>query len=380
MSNHDELPAFTGSGDAQEEALWQAYQAMLRRRKGPRPRWSGPESPIDASPPPPRSEPPPRRAAPGGAARRIFPRDPEARALEPSPLVFRPVDSLEPDLDAAGARPGASGARPRVARAAGRRIAAARAAALGVALALGAGVALVIAFWPHDRGRPGAAAKAGHSPGLARIPAASDVTAPRPTLPCLVGGQLIGQFTREDCVSRQRVASGAIQVEGVGSAPPPPPVHPPSLRPLAEQTPTPAPRVRPRRLMALHTASALTGFAAVAKLRPAAEMPPQRASALAVREFYDALGRGDGARAAAVVVPEKRGAGPLSAEALTEYYSRLHSPLRVTKIDPINDDTVFVRYEFVTADDHVCVGAATVSTSHRNGDTLVNGVRTFSGC
>ena len=376
MSDHDELPAFSGSGDAQEEALWQAYQAMLRRRKGPPPRWSGPESPLEAVPSPLRSE-PPRRTAPGGAVRRILPRDPETRALEPSPLVFRTVDSLEPDPDAAGVWPRASGARPGVGRSGGRRLAAGRAAALGVALALGAGVALAIAFWPHDRGRPGPA-KVDHNPGPAAGARASDVTASRPTLPCLVGGQLIGQFTLEDCVSRNGVASGPMQVEGAAAAAPPPPVHPPSLRPLAEQTP--APRVRPRRLMALHAASALTGFAAVAKLKPAAEVPPQRASALAVREFYDALGRGDGARAAAVVVPEKREAGPLSAEALTEYYSRLHSPLRVTKIDPINDDTVFVSYEFVTADDHVCVGTATVKTTHRAGDTLVNGVRTFNGC
>src|SRR2546430_6915879 len=30
-----------------------------------------------------------------------------------------------------------------------------------------------------------------------------------------------------------------------------------------------------------------------------------------VRHFYQALGQGDGARAAAMVVPEKRGSGPL---------------------------------------------------------------------
>jgi hypothetical protein len=101
---------------------------------------------------------------------------------------------------------------------------------------------------------------------------------------------------------------------------------------------------------------------------------------LAVREFYSALGEGDGARAAALVVPERRHAGPLSARELTKVYGSLRTPLRITKIDPIDDNTVFVRYQFVTPDDHVCLGAATVDTASRNGDTLVRGIRTINGC
>jgi hypothetical protein len=99
-----------------------------------------------------------------------------------------------------------------------------------------------------------------------------------------------------------------------------------------------------------------------------------------VREFYTALGDGDGQRAAAVVVPEKRGEGALSATELTRFYSSLHAPLRVTKIDPINDDTIFVRYQYVTSDDHLCLGSASVDTTHRDGDTLVKGVRPFDVC
>jgi hypothetical protein len=114
--------------------------------------------------------------------------------------------------------------------------------------------------------------------------------------------------------------------------------------------------------------------------RTIAQIPPRRASALAVREFYDALGEGDGARAAQVVVPEKRQEGPLSAGELTRFYSSLRAPLRLTRLDPINDDTVFVRYQFVTPDDRLCSGSATVSTSHRDGDTLVRGIRAFNGC
>lgn len=99
-----------------------------------------------------------------------------------------------------------------------------------------------------------------------------------------------------------------------------------------------------------------------------------------MRDFYNALAQGDGARAAAVVVPEKRGEGPLSAAELTRYYSSLRAPLRVTKIDPIDDDSVFVRYHFVTADNHLCLGSAVVDTTHHDGDALVSAIHVFHGC
>jgi hypothetical protein len=111
-----------------------------------------------------------------------------------------------------------------------------------------------------------------------------------------------------------------------------------------------------------------------------AQVSLRSASVSAVREFYSALGQGDGARAAAVVVPEKRKSGPLTARELTRVYGSLRTPLRITKIDPINDDTVFVRYQFVTSDDHLCLGSATVNTTSRNGEALVRGVRTLNGC
>jgi len=99
-----------------------------------------------------------------------------------------------------------------------------------------------------------------------------------------------------------------------------------------------------------------------------------------VQDFYNALGQGDGARAAALVVPEKREEGPLSAAELTRSYSSLRAPLRVTKIDPINDESVFVRYHFVTADNHLCLGSAIVDTTHRGGDALVSGIHVFNAC
>ena len=99
-----------------------------------------------------------------------------------------------------------------------------------------------------------------------------------------------------------------------------------------------------------------------------------------MRDFYNALARGDGERAAAVVAPEMRQEGPLSAAELTRSYSSLRAPLSVTQIDPVNDDTVFVRYHFVTADNHICLGSAIVDTTHRGGGALVSSVHIFHAC
>jgi hypothetical protein len=99
-----------------------------------------------------------------------------------------------------------------------------------------------------------------------------------------------------------------------------------------------------------------------------------------VRDFYNALSRGDGARAEAAVAPEEREEGPLSASQLTRYYSSLLTPLRVTKIDPIDDDKVFVRYNFVTADNHVCLGSAVVETTPHGARALVSGIHIFHAC
>ncbi len=99
-----------------------------------------------------------------------------------------------------------------------------------------------------------------------------------------------------------------------------------------------------------------------------------------MRGFYNALARGDGKRAAAMVAPDMREAGPLSAAELTRSYSSLRAPVSVTQIDPINDDKVFVRYHFVTADNHICLGSAIVDTTHRDGGALVSSVHVFHAC
>ena len=99
-----------------------------------------------------------------------------------------------------------------------------------------------------------------------------------------------------------------------------------------------------------------------------------------VREFYSALGAGDGQRAAEQVVPEKRAEGALSARRMSRFYSSLRRPLRIITAYPLDERTVFVRYEFVAPGGGVCVGAANVVTAQRDGQTLVRGIRALNGC
>jgi hypothetical protein len=261
-------------------------------------------------------------------------------------------------------------------------------------MVLAAGAALAVAMWPRSPGTSDPVATGERENPPQTRPAAS--SAPRPTLLCIVDGQPVGRLTLDDCASRNGVASGPLDAATAEPSAPRPSASsrgPPqrnlssSQRYVAEVAPNPqAPfatranregsAARPSRLEPT-TPAEDSGYVGAG---PVDMISPKRASALAVREFYRALGEADGARASAVVVPEERGDGPLSAGELTRYYSSLRAPLRLTQIDPINDDTVFVRYQFVTPDNRLCSGSATVRTAHRNGDTLVRDIRAFDGC
>jgi hypothetical protein len=317
MSDHDELPDFSASGDSREEALWQAYQAMLRRRGESRARWSPPEEPsLDLTP-----------------ERATAPWPPAVHPATPPPAGSHAADAHTDDMQPLGGT------------GAGRWV------VLGSALVLAVGAALAIVLW-------------------ARRPAAPLGAEP-------IRGQLA-----------TNPPAGAASLPESAPAPiatPAPP--PPQLFADASPGPHASPRIRvplatsPRepaaRLVRTRRAPPPGGDSTPA---PSGDVSPRRAAALAVRDFYNALAQGDGARAAAVVVPEKRQEGPLSAGELARSYSSLRAPLRVTQIDPINDNEVFVRYHFVTADNHVCLGSAIVDTTRRDGGALVSGVRVFHGC
>ncbi|HZV83894.1 MAG TPA: hypothetical protein VFF48_02815 [Brevundimonas sp.] len=99
-----------------------------------------------------------------------------------------------------------------------------------------------------------------------------------------------------------------------------------------------------------------------------------------VSAFYAALGRGDGASAARLVIPSKRASGPLSAGALTRYYSSFRRPLRLRDATAIDSDTVRVTYDYVLPDGRTCQGRASVEVVGSGEETLVRSIRTQGPC
>jgi hypothetical protein len=112
-----------------------------------------------------------------------------------------------------------------------------------------------------------------------------------------------------------------------------------------------------------------------------AATPANETSALTtVRSFYAALGSGDGASAAQLVVPAKRQSGPLSAGALSRYYSSFRRPLRVRRVSPVDANTVRVAYDYVLADGRLCEGRAVANVVQSGDRTLVSSIRTQGPC
>jgi hypothetical protein len=99
-----------------------------------------------------------------------------------------------------------------------------------------------------------------------------------------------------------------------------------------------------------------------------------------VRAFYGALSAGDGNSAAQLVVPGKRRSGPLSAGALSRYYSSFRRPLRLRSVAPVDANTVRVTYDYVLADGRECRGQAAVDIVQRDGRSQIRGIRTRGPC
>lgn len=98
-----------------------------------------------------------------------------------------------------------------------------------------------------------------------------------------------------------------------------------------------------------------------------------------VRGFYNALTAGDGAEASKFVVSELRNRGPLSADAMSAYYSTLRSPLKLQDVRPLSNDTFEATYTF-TSRSGVCDGRSIVSTVQRGDLVLIYHIRSLSGC
>lgn len=107
--------------------------------------------------------------------------------------------------------------------------------------------------------------------------------------------------------------------------------------------------------------------------------PPREAGLSTVRQFYRALGTGDGRAASVLVIPEKRGGGAYSPQGIARFYGRLPEPLRLTAIEPAGPDAWRVRYTY-SAGRTRCDGRALVSTTSRGGETYIRGIKPLSGC
>lgn len=126
--------------------------------------------------------------------------------------------------------------------------------------------------------------------------------------------------------------------------------------------------------------AAATGIAKLENGAAAGEgsAPQPRTAATVVREFYQALGAGNGAAAAEYIAPEHR-SGPLSAEAMTRFYSRLSEPLRLTAVNQISASDFFVSYRF-KAPGRTCRGRAVVRTIAKGGEDFIENIRALDGC
>jgi hypothetical protein len=359
------------SPDAEDVVIRAAYRALLHKYTTP---GRIPEDPVgdDA-----------RTRAVQGAyellkdpeVRRAYDQHRRERAQAAAALAARaaPVAAAEPLV----LKPEGAARRPPPRR---RRSAAPLMVGLFLIAALGAGAYVL---WRH----PPAFAKFASAEGVAapsRKPALAATAAARP-LPCYVDGHSVGDLPLNDCAGRNGVATGQLEAGLDGqpvkaAASPIAPVREPAhARHVAEN---PRPADLPEGDLAAQLASQVAPPASPSspQVGPSLQPPDVDQSMATVRAFYEALSDDDGTRAASLVEPTKRGAGPLSAQHITRFYSSLRQPLKLTSIYPLDPSTIFVRYQFVTADGRTCTGAANVATTRRNDQVLIGGIRAYSGC
>jgi hypothetical protein len=99
-----------------------------------------------------------------------------------------------------------------------------------------------------------------------------------------------------------------------------------------------------------------------------------------VQGFYLALGAGNGEEAVKFVVPEKRSSGPLSAVAISNFYSNLVEPLTLIDVVPTRSDEYRVRYTYVAPARGRCDGEALVRTTKVGGLNLIDSIKAIGGC
>lgn len=111
------------------------------------------------------------------------------------------------------------------------------------------------------------------------------------------------------------------------------------------------------------------------------EHPADAASAnTTVEAFYLALEIGDGAAAAKNVIPEKRGKGPLSAKALSDFYGNLKRSLKLLGVSPLSPNRFRAHYTFETKNGRVCNGSSVLTTKQVGSLNLISTIKSETGC
>ncbi|MCC0033996.1 MAG: hypothetical protein H6887_01865 [Hoeflea sp.] len=105
----------------------------------------------------------------------------------------------------------------------------------------------------------------------------------------------------------------------------------------------------------------------------------QGTAATTVEAFYLALGAGDGATAAAFVIPEKTAKGPFSAAELTRFYGGLREPLQLVGVEQLANGEFLASYRFASSS-KVCDGRALVRTENRDGRFFIRSIKALDGC
>ena len=159
-------------------------------------------------------------------------------------------------------------------------------------------------------------------------------------------------------------------------------------RSRTETAASPTPQVTQETSGAVRTVSAPPAGVTASQPPPSATAAPDKMvdkaspdpGADVVRAFYAALGRGDGAMAATLVVPERQKGG-LGAQAMTDFFSRNFQPLKLISVAPYGENAYQATYTFQrTAKSVVCANSVIVSVTQRSGQYLIQNIDARGGC
>ena len=127
-----------------------------------------------------------------------------------------------------------------------------------------------------------------------------------------------------------------------------------------------------------HHAPLIATVQSIVEIDPADITNEYGTAATTIRGFYEALRLGIGEQAAEFIVPEKR-KGAFDPAAMTRFYGGLAEPMVLDSIDKLSNTSFHVTYRY-RAGKTVCNGAATVDTTNRKGEFLIQSIKPLTGC